>query len=49
MDLDAYTFVHRRSWDRLDQLATRRQRLTGAETDELVRLYRLTSDRKSVV
>lgn len=43
MDLDAYTFVHRRSWDRLDQLATRRQRLTGAETDELVRLYRLTS------
>ncbi|NNH73976.1 stage II sporulation protein M [Nocardia uniformis] len=43
MDLDAYTFVHRRSWDRLDYLATRRQRLTGAETDELVRLYRLTS------
>ncbi|WP_330184117.1 stage II sporulation protein M [Nocardia sp. NBC_01503] len=43
MDLDAYTFLHRPSWDRLDHLATRRKRLTGAETDELVRLYRLTS------
>ncbi|MFE6863546.1 stage II sporulation protein M [Nocardia sp. NPDC057668] len=43
MDLDAYTFVHRRSWDRLDQLASRRKRLTGAEADELVRLYRIGS------
>lgn len=43
MDLDVYAFVHRRSWDRLDYLAGRRQRLTGAETDELVRLYRVTS------
>ncbi|MGV9413429.1 stage II sporulation protein M [Nocardia sp. NPDC003693] len=43
MDLDAYTFVHRRSWDRLDQLASRRGRLTGAEADELVRLYRIGS------
>lgn len=43
MDLDAYTFVHRRSWDRLDELASRRKRLTGAESDELVQLYRITS------
>ncbi|MBF6237966.1 stage II sporulation protein M [Nocardia otitidiscaviarum] len=43
MDLDAYTYVHRQSWERLDQLATRRKRLSGAETDELVRLYRVTS------
>ncbi|MFI6871018.1 stage II sporulation protein M [Nocardia sp. NPDC050406] len=43
MDLDVYAFVHRRSWDRLDQLATQRPRLSGAEADELVRLYRLTS------
>ncbi|MTE11953.1 stage II sporulation protein M [Nocardia aurantiaca] len=43
MDLDAYTFVHRPSWERLDQLASRGKRLTGAEADELVRLYRLAS------
>ncbi|WP_067825982.1 stage II sporulation protein M [Nocardia inohanensis] len=43
MDLDAYTFVHKPAWDRLQQLATRRKRLSGAESDELVRLYRLTS------
>ncbi|MFJ4656039.1 stage II sporulation protein M [Nocardia sp. NPDC088792] len=43
MDLDAYTFVHRPTWDRLDRLASQRQRLDGAEADELVRLYRLAS------
>ncbi|MEV6068300.1 stage II sporulation protein M [Nocardia sp. NPDC052001] len=43
MDLDAYTFLHRPSWDRLDYLATRRKKLSGTESDELVRLYRLTS------
>lgn len=43
MDLDAYTFVHKPAWDRLDQLASRRKRLDGAEADELVRLYRLAS------
>ncbi|WP_067696643.1 stage II sporulation protein M [Nocardia jejuensis] len=43
MDLDAYTYVHRPAWDRLDHLASRRKKLTGAESDELVRLYRLTS------
>ncbi|MEU6579972.1 stage II sporulation protein M [Nocardia sp. NPDC046763] len=43
MDLDAYIFVHRPSWERLDQLASRGKRLTGSESDELVRLYRLAS------
>ncbi|QLY31087.1 stage II sporulation protein M [Nocardia huaxiensis] len=43
MDLDAYTFVHKRSWDRLDQLSKPGRRLSGVEADELVRLYRLTS------
>ncbi|MBL1073268.1 stage II sporulation protein M [Nocardia sp. 2] len=43
MDLDAYTFLHKRAWDRLEQLASPGKRLTGAEADELVRLYRLTS------
>ncbi|MEV6770908.1 stage II sporulation protein M [Nocardia sp. NPDC051030] len=43
MDLDVYTYVHRPAWDRLDLLASRRGKLTGAESDELVRLYRLTS------
>ncbi|UGT40467.1 stage II sporulation protein M [Nocardia yamanashiensis] len=43
MDLDAYTFVHKPAWDRLQLLATRRKRLSGAEADELVRLYRLAS------
>ncbi|MCP2294856.1 putative membrane protein SpoIIM, required for sporulation [Nocardia amikacinitolerans] len=42
MDVDAYSYAHRRSWDRLDQLS-RRRKLTGAESDELVALYRRTS------
>ncbi|MEV6388327.1 stage II sporulation protein M [Nocardia xishanensis] len=42
MDVDAYSYAHRRSWDRLDQLA-RRRKLSGAESDELVALYRRTS------
>ncbi|WP_024801355.1 stage II sporulation protein M [Nocardia sp. BMG51109] len=42
MDVDAYAYAHRRSWDRLDQLA-RQRRLTGAEADELMLLYRRTS------
>ncbi|MBB5913743.1 putative membrane protein SpoIIM required for sporulation [Nocardia transvalensis] len=42
MDVDAYAYTHRRSWDRLDQLA-RQRRLSGAEADELVQLYRRTS------
>ncbi|WP_067844131.1 stage II sporulation protein M [Nocardia lijiangensis] len=42
MDVDAYSYAHRRSWDRLDQLS-RRRKLSGAESDELVALYRRTS------
>lgn len=39
MDIDAYAAAHRDQWDRLDQLVARR-RLSGAEADELVTLYR---------
>ena len=42
MDIDAYAAAHRDQWDRLDEL-TRRRRLNGAETDELVSLYRATA------
>ncbi|WP_194816655.1 stage II sporulation protein M [Nocardia sp. XZ_19_385] len=42
MDVDAYSVMHRRSWDRLDHLS-RRGKLTGAEAEELVALYRRTS------
>ncbi|MEV0249817.1 stage II sporulation protein M [Nocardia sp. NPDC050712] len=42
MDVDAYSVMHRRSWDRLDFLS-RRGKLTGAEAEELVALYRRTS------
>lgn len=38
MDLDAYTEARTPAWGRLDELA-RRRRLSGAEADELVRLY----------
>ncbi|NEW38342.1 stage II sporulation protein M [Nocardia cyriacigeorgica] len=42
MDVDAYSYAHRGSWNRLDFLA-RKGKLTGAEADELVALYRRTS------
>ncbi|MEV0298380.1 stage II sporulation protein M [Nocardia sp. NPDC050710] len=42
MDVDAYSLAHRRSWERLDHLA-KRGKLTGAEADELIVLYRRTS------
>ena len=48
MDLDAFVAVHRDDWNRLDQLSKRR-RLTGAEVDELVRLYQRTATHLSVV
>ncbi len=38
MDLDAFAAVREPAWARLDTLA-RRQRLSGAESDEIVRLY----------
>lgn len=42
MDVDAYTLTHRAAWTRLDQLSKRR-RLSGSETDELITLYRRSS------
>ncbi len=48
MDLDAFVAVHRDDWNRLDQLSKRR-RLSGAEADELVRLYQRTATHLSVV
>ncbi|WP_040832734.1 stage II sporulation protein M [Nocardia brevicatena] len=42
MDVDAYSYAHRGAWIRLDALA-RKRRLSGAETDELVTLYRRAS------
>lgn len=38
VDLDAFAAVRRPAWDRLDALS-KRSRLTGAEADDLVRLY----------
>jgi uncharacterized membrane protein SpoIIM required for sporulation len=48
VDLDAFVTVHRAEWDRLDRLS-RRRRLTGAEADELVTLYRRAATHLSVV
>lgn len=48
MDVDAYVATHRDSWHRLEQLL-RRNRLTGAESDELVTLYTRTSTHLSVI
>ncbi|MFI5714915.1 stage II sporulation protein M [Nocardia sp. NPDC051750] len=42
MDVDAYSARNRHTWARLDYL-TGRRKLTGAESDELVLLYRRTS------
>ena len=48
MDLDAFTAVRSGSWARLDELS-RRRRLTGAEADELVRLYQAAATDLSTV
>ncbi|MBU4214636.1 MAG: stage II sporulation protein M [Actinobacteria bacterium] len=48
MDLDAFTAVHAPQWDRLDRLS-RSRRLSGAEVDELVRLYRSVATDLSTV
>jgi uncharacterized membrane protein SpoIIM required for sporulation len=52
VDLDAYLAAHRGEWARLEQLlkkATTPRRLSGAEVDELVELYRRTATHLSVV
>ncbi|WP_263120331.1 stage II sporulation protein M [Cellulomonas fimi] len=48
MDIDAFLAVRRPTWDRLDRLARRRD-LTGAEADELVRLYQAAATDLSTV
>lgn len=37
--MEAFVATHEGEWERLDELVRRRRRLTGAEVDELVRLY----------
>ena len=48
MDLDAFAAVRDKQWGRLDALA-RKRRLTGAESDELVRLYQAVATDLSTV
>ncbi|EYR62235.1 membrane protein [Actinotalea ferrariae CF5-4] len=48
MDLDAFSAVHADTWQRLDRLS-RRRRLNGAETDELVALYEQVATHLSAV
>ena len=48
MDLDAFTAVNTPHWERLDALG-RQRRLTGAEADELVRLYQSTATDLSAI
>jgi uncharacterized membrane protein SpoIIM required for sporulation len=49
MDLDVFVTAHRAEWDRLDRLVRRGRRLTGAEADELVALYRRTATHLSLI
>lgn len=49
MELDSFVAAHRAEWDRLEELATRRRRLSGAEADELVELYQRTATHLSMV
>ena len=49
MELDSFVAAHRAEWDRLETLATRRRRLSGAEADELVELYQRTATHLSMV
>lgn len=48
MDLDAYVLAHSAEWQRLEAL-TRRGRLSGPESDELVELYQRVATHLSVV
>ena len=48
MDLDAYVLAHAHEWQRLEEL-TRRRRLSGAESDELVERYQQVATHLSVV
>ncbi|MGJ3189791.1 MULTISPECIES: stage II sporulation protein M [Paenarthrobacter] len=48
MDIDAFSAVHGDKWSRLHFLAHKR-RLTGAEADELLRLYQAVSGHLSLI
>lgn len=48
MDLDAYVLAHQHEWQRLEELS-RRRRLTGSESDELVERYERVATHLSVV
>jgi len=48
VDLDAYQLARGESWQRLDRLARKRRR-SGAESDELVRLYQSAATDLSVI
>lgn len=48
MDLDAFSDVHSAQWARLDSLS-RRRRLTGAESDEMIRLYQAVATHLSMI
>ena len=49
MDIDAFVAAHHQEWDRLEALAGRPNRLSGAEVDELVDLYQRTATHLSAV
>ena len=49
MDVDAFVVTHRSTWTRLEDLVNRRNKLTGAEVDELVDLYQRVSTHLSMV
>ncbi|WP_112277125.1 stage II sporulation protein M [Lentzea terrae] len=49
MDLDVFIDRHRASWQRLEQLVKRANRLNGAEADELIELYQRVTTHLSVV
>ena len=49
VDVDAFVLTHRGTWDRLDNLVSRRRSLTGAEVDELVELYQRVSTHLSML
>jgi uncharacterized membrane protein SpoIIM required for sporulation len=48
MDLDAYVLAHRAEWDRLEALS-RKRRLDGRESDELVERYQRVATHLSVI
>lgn len=49
MDLDAFVAAHAHEWSRLEQLVSRRGKLTGAEADEVLELYQRVATHLSEV